>query len=147
MDPSKVESVLNWKVPMNQDLLRGFIGSIGYLAEDIPNIRIPMGVLSAITGDTVPFCWGHTEQAFDEVRTLVHQAREHQRVPLTYNNGAPPIRMITDGCSTGISGLVSQGADWKLAKIAAFYSAKLNPAQQNYPVHEIEMLAGVETML
>ena len=31
--------------------------------------------------------------------------------------------------------------------ISAFYSAKLNPAQQNYPVHEIEMLAGVETML
>lgn len=31
--------------------------------------------------------------------------------------------------------------------MAAFYSAKLNPAQQNYPVHEIEMLAGVETML
>lgn len=55
--------------------------------------------------------------------------------------------MITDGCSTGIAGVVSQGEDWKTAKIAAFYSAKLNPAQQNYPVHEIEMLAGVETML
>ena len=53
-----------------------------------------------------------------------------------------------DGCATGISGLVSQGDDWKKSKIAAFqvYSAKLNPAQQNYPVHEIEMLAGVETM-
>ena len=55
--------------------------------------------------------------------------------------------MVTDGCATGISGVVSQGSDWKTAKIAAFYSAKLNPAQQNYPVHEIEMLAGVETML
>ena len=33
------------------------------------------------------------------------------------------------------------------AKIAAFYSAKLNSAQRNYPVHEIEMLAGIETML
>lgn len=32
-------------------------------------------------------------------------------------------------------------------KIAAFYSAKLNSTQQNYPVHEIEMLAGVEMML
>jgi hypothetical protein len=53
----------------------------------------------------------------------------------------------TDGCSTGISGLISQGEDWKNAKVTAFYSAKLNPAQQNYPVHEIEMLAGVETML
>jgi hypothetical protein len=31
--------------------------------------------------------------------------------------------------------------------VAAFYSAKLDSAQQNYPVHEIEMLAGIETML
>ena len=148
MDAEKVDSVLNWKVPTNRDLLRGFIGSVGYLADDIPNVRIPMGVLSAITGDTVPFRWGYTEQrAFDEVKALVHQSREHRRVPLSYAEGAPTIWMVTDGCSTGISGLVSQGDDWKTAKIAAFYSAKLNPAQQNYPVHEIEMLAGVETML
>ena len=148
MDSEKVDSVLNWKVPTNRDLLRGFIGSVGYLADDVPNVRIPMGVLSSITGDTVPFRWGYTEQrAFDEVKTLVHQVRENRRVPLDYSEGAPPIWMITDGCSTGISGLVSQGDDWKTAKIAAFYSAKLNSAQQNYPTHEIEMLAGVETML
>ena len=55
--------------------------------------------------------------------------------------------MVTDGCSTRVAGLVSQGDDWQTARIAAFYSAKLNPGQQNYPVHEIEMLAGVETML
>ena len=52
-----------------------------------------------------------------------------------------------DSCLTGIAGVVSQGADWKTAVVAAFYSAKLNSAQRNYPVHEIEMLAGVETML
>ena len=95
---------------------------------------------------TPPF-WSHRERAFEDVKTLVHQAREHHRVPLTYAANAPPIWMITDGCSTGIFGLVSQGNDWKQAKLAAFYSAKLNPAQQNYPVHEIEMLAGVKTML
>jgi hypothetical protein len=55
--------------------------------------------------------------------------------------------MVTDGCATGISGLISQGDDWKTARIAAFYSAKLNAAQQNYPVHEVEMFAGIETML
>jgi transposase InsO family protein len=48
---------------------------------------------------------------------------------------------------TGIAGLISQGEDWKTAPIAEFYSAKLNSAQQNYAVHEIELLAGVETML
>ena len=94
---------------------------MGYLADDIPNVRIPMGVLSAITGDSVPFRWGYTEQrAFDDVKTLVHKAREHRRAPLNYAEGAPTIWMVTDGCSTGISGLISQGRDWKTAKIAAF---------------------------
>ena len=148
MDSEKVDSVLNWKVPTNRDLLQGFIGSVGYLADDVPNVRIPMGVLSSITGDTVPFRWGYTEQrAFEEVKALVHQVRENHRVPLNYSEGAPPVWMITDGCSTRISGLVSQGKDWKTAKITAFFSAKLNSAQRNYPTHEIEMFAGVETML
>jgi hypothetical protein len=43
--------------------------------------------------------------------------------------------------------MVCQGDDWKDAKVAAFFSAKLNSAQQNYATHEIEMLAGVESML
>jgi RNase H-like domain found in reverse transcriptase len=55
--------------------------------------------------------------------------------------------MITNGCATGIAGVVSQGKDWKTANVAAFYSAKLNSAQQNYLVHEIELMAGIEMML
>ena len=136
MDPDKVDTVINWKVPINHDLLHGFIGLVGYLVNDILNVHIPMGTLSALTGDTIPFWWGYTEQwAFNEVKTLVQQAQDHHRVPLD------------DGCATGISGLVSQGKDWKTARITAFYLAKLNSAQQNYAVHKIEMLAGVETML
>lgn len=148
MDPHKVDSVVAWKTPTNRDLLRGFIGSVGYLADDVPGVRIPMGVLSAITGDAVPFRWTHTEQrAFEDVKRLVQDARDHSRVPLSYEKDAPRIWLITDGCATGISGVVAQGESWKSAKVAAFYSAKLNPAQQNYPTHEIEMLAGVETMM
>ena len=148
MDSEKVDDVLAWKVPTNRDLLRGFIGSVGFLADDIPSIRLPLGVLSAITGDKVPFRWTHTEQrAFDEAKDLVHAARNHSRRPISYGPGAEQVWMITDGCLTGISGVISQGMDWKTAAVAAFYSAKLNAAQRNYPVHEIEMLAGVETML
>ncbi len=62
MDHDKVDSVLNWKTPTNRDLLRGFLGSVGYLADDVPGVRIPMGILSSITGDTVPFQWTYMEQ-------------------------------------------------------------------------------------
>jgi hypothetical protein len=148
MDPDKVDSVVNWKTPTNRDLLRGFLGSVSYLADDIPGVRVPMSVLFGITGDAVPFRWGYTQhRAFDEVKRLVQSTRDHSRKPLIYSNNAPQIWMVTDGCTTGVAGLISQGPEWKSAKIAAFYSAKLNSAQQNYPVHEIEMLAGVETML
>ena len=141
MDVAKVDSVIGWKVPTNRDLLWGFIGSVGYLADDIPN-------LSSLTDNTVPFHWGYTkQQAFDEVKELVQCAQDHRCVPLDYADGVPLIWMVTDGCSTGVSGLVSQGDDWKSAWIAALFSAKLNPALQNYMVHEIEMLAGVEIML
>ena len=115
IDPEKVESVLAWKVPTNHDLLRGFIGSVGYFDDDILNIRIPMGILSAITGDAVPFCWGYTEQrAFDDVKSLVHQTREHHRVLLDYSKDALPIWMVMDGCLTGIARVISQDITGRL---------------------------------
>jgi hypothetical protein len=62
MDPEKVDTVTNWKTPTNRDLLRGFLGAVGYLADDVAKVRIPMGHLSTLTGDTVPFRWGYTEE-------------------------------------------------------------------------------------
>ena len=73
--------------------------------------------------------------------------KDHHRKPLKYGDDAPPVSIVTGGCGTGIAGVVSQGEDWKTAEVAAFFSAKLNSSQQNYPVHEIEMLAGIETMM
>jgi len=75
MDPDKVDNVLSWKTPTNRDLLRGFLGSVGYLADDIPGVRIPMAVLHGLTGDAVSFRWGFTEQrAFEDVKSLVQTA-------------------------------------------------------------------------
>lgn len=148
MDPHKVDSVSNWKVPTSKELLRGFLGSVGYLADDIATVRIPMGILTALTSGDVSFKWEFTHQrAFDEIKHLVQQHRDHHRVPLNYSENAEPIWLVTDGSVGGIAGVVMQGPTWKSGRVAAFYSAKLTSAQSNYPVHEIEMLAGVESML
>lgn len=147
MDPDKVTSVLNWKVPTSKPLLQAFLGSVGYLADDIGLIRIPMGVLTELVSLDRVFKWDFTHQrAFDEIRRLVHAHRTHHRVPLDYSANAPPIWLVTDGSLSGIAGVVSQGADRRTAKVAAFFSAKLSRAQANYPIHEVEMIAGVEAM-
>ena len=148
MDPDKVDVLIHWKTPTNQDLLRGFLGAAGFLADDIDQVRVPMGVLHTLTGDTVPFRWEYTHQrAFEDIKHLAMLCKDHHRKPLKYGDNAPPVNIVTDGCGTGITGIVSQGEDWRTADVAAFFSAKLNLAQQNYPVHEIEMLAGIETMM
>ena len=129
----------------NRDLLHGFLSTVSYLADDIDWVHVSMGVLHGITGDTIPFWWTYThQQTFMKSNVLL------LGVTITivhYGTGIPPLNIITDGCGTGIAGVVSQGDNWHTAKVTAFFSMKLNSAQQNYSVHEIEMLAGVETML
>lgn len=59
---------------------------------------------------------------------------------------APKINLVTDASLTGGSGFISQGEELPKSKVVAFWSGKFNPAQQNYPVHELELLAIVESL-
>ena len=82
MDPAKVDQVVKWKIPTNRDLLHGLIGSAGYLVDDIYRVWIPLGVLLAVTGDTVPFHWTETEQCtFEKVKHHVQACATHHRMP------------------------------------------------------------------
>jgi len=129
-------------------LCRGFVGAVGYLADNIYKVCVPLGVLAEACAETKPYQWGYTEQrAFETIKRYVSACAPHCRVPLDYDQDRDPIWVMTDACGNGIGGVVAQGRDWKGAKVAAFYSAKMSSAQCNYPVHEQELMAGVETML
>ena len=148
MDLDKVNMVVNWKVPKNCDLLRGFIGLARYLADDIYKVQVPLGVLSAITSDNVPFKWLDTEQqVFDKVKQYVQVCQDHHQVPIEYGKDTKSIWFMMDACINGVATVIAQGDNWKRSVIAAFFSAKMNSAQQNYPVHKQEMLARIEGML
>ena len=129
-------------------MLQGFLGSVSYLALNISQLCIATSILSKIAGDTVFFRWTFTEQcAFDQIVKLVLDFRHNHWIVLDYSKQAPPINIVTNASASGIGGIVSQGIDWKDSKIAAFFSVKLNSVQQNYSVHNVELLASVETML
>ena len=147
MDPYKVDKVVSWKTPMNKDLLRSFIGAVGFLALNCKGIRIPMGQLSSLTTESHPWRWDNTAQrSFDQVKQIVNEHHNGRRKALDYSPNATPIYVTTDECLTGGGGYVSQGEEPENANIVAFWSGKWNAAQQNYPVHEQELLALVETL-
>lgn len=147
MDPHKVDAIGKWKTPTNKEQLMSFLGAVGYLAPNCPNVRIPMAVLSKRAAATQPWRWDATEQrAFQETKALVTAYRDHNRTSIDYSPGAPPINLTTDACCTGASGVLSQGEDWRTAKIIAFWSGKFTATQQNYPVHEQELLAIKELL-
>ena len=148
MDPNKVTNIMNWKVPTNHTLCKGFIGSVGYLVDDIYKVCIPLGVLAEASAKTRPFIWGFTEQhVFEATKAYTAVCASSSRVPLNYGPNAEPIWVMTDACGNGVGGVIAQGKDWHTTKVAAFYLAKMSSAQRNYPIHEQELLAGVETML
>ena len=108
MDPHKVESIRQWKVPTNKDLLQGFLGSVSYLALNIPQLCITTGILSKIAGDTVFFRWTFTKQyTFDQIVKLVLDFRHNYQIVLDYSKQAPLINIVTDTSASGIGGIVS----------------------------------------
>jgi hypothetical protein len=106
-----------------------------------------MGYLSGMTSEGRAWRWDDTAQrSFDEVKKIVNDHRDRRRKALDYSEGAPPIWVTTDGCLTGGGGFVSQGDDPTTASVVGFWSGKWSSAQQNYPVHELELLALIETL-
>ena len=74
MDPYKVDKVVSWKTPMNKDLLRSFIGAVGFLALNCKGMKIPMGQLSSLTTELCPWRWDDTVQrSFDQVKQIVNE--------------------------------------------------------------------------
>ena len=60
MDPDKVDLIRNWKLPTNKELLQGFLGFVGYLADNIGTIQIAMDILTSFTGSDTLFKWDFT---------------------------------------------------------------------------------------
>ncbi len=147
MDPAKVDKVRNWKIPTNKSLLTSFVGAVGYLASGCEGIRVPMALLSKRAAAGSSWQWTPSEQrAFDEVKDIVEKWRDLRRVPLSYETGAQKVNLTCGASLTGGSGVLSQGDDLATANIIMFWSGKFSSAQQNYPAHELELLAIVESL-
>jgi RNase H-like domain found in reverse transcriptase/Integrase zinc binding domain/Reverse transcriptase (RNA-dependent DNA polymerase) len=133
----KVKAIMEMTPPTNKRSLRRFIGMVNYYRFMWRHRSQILAPLSSLSGANSPFKWTEVHQkAFEEMKRIVSQ-----EVLLSFPDYTQPFEIYTDASDKQMGAILKQGD-----KTLAFFSKKLNPAQQNYGVGEKEMLSVVEAL-
>ena len=135
----KVKVVLDAAPPTNKHELQSFLGLANYYRKFIANYSHQIEPLLALLKKDVNFVWTATHQeAFDWVKAALTSPPV-----LAHPDFTKPFIVHTDASDTAIGATLCQEDAEGEDHVVAYYSAKLLPAEKNYPVHEREALAVV----
>ena len=132
----KVRAILDLQPPRNIKQLHAFIGICNYYRHMWPNRSHVLKPLTDLTGKT-RFVWEKQHQlAFEQMKAIVSTD-----CLLRYPNHNLSFQIETDASDFQLGAIIKQ-EDQSIA----YYSRKLNKAQQNYTTIEKELLSIVETL-
>ena len=126
-DPAKLESVVQWPVPVSKDGVQSFLGFVSYYRRYVKNFSLLAEPLISLTRKNVKFKWDiDCEQAFRKLREALLEYPV-----LAYPDFTQPFTLTTDASATGLGAVLSQGHGHQ-EKVIAFASRTLNKAERNY---------------
>lgn len=138
MDPAKVSSISEWPTPKNLKEVQSFLGLANYNRKFIQGYSKVSAPLTELTKKDKPFKWEKAQQqAFEELKKLSTESP----VLRTFDE-KKTILMETDASGLAISAVLTQEHDGKRHPVA-YFSKKMSPAEQNYDIHDKELLAIV----
>ncbi|GKD65692.1 putative reverse transcriptase domain-containing protein, partial [Tanacetum coccineum] len=122
VDPSKVESVKNWKTPESSTEIRSFLGLAGYYRRFIKNFSKIAKPLTLLTQKNKTYVWGNgQDEAFRILKEKLCNA---------------PVLAYASKQGFG-SVLMQRG------KVIAYASRQLKKHEKNYTTHDLELGAVV----
>ena len=134
VDPQKIEAVVNWERPTNVTEVRSFLGLAGYyrrFVEGFSKIAIP---LTRLTRKNAKFQWNDDcEKGFQELKACLTSAPV-----LTLPSGNEGFVVYSDASRQGLGCVLMQ-----YGKVVAYASRQLKKHEQNYPTHDLELVAVV----
>lgn len=128
-DPSKVQAIVEFPSPVTVKQVRRFLGMTGWYRRFIANYSEITSPLTNLLKKNVPFSW--PAEAEDAFQQLTHPDFSRQFV------------IQCDASGSGIGSVLFQLSDEGEEHPIAYFSNKLNSAQRNYSVTELECLAAV----
>jgi hypothetical protein len=138
MDTVKIAGVVDWPTPSNKKEVQSFVGFVNFYRRFIPGFSHHARALFDLTMKDVRFNWGlPQEDSFMKLKELVTSSPV-----LVLPNNNLPFRLEADGSSIATGAVLSQQqVDDNAWHPVTFLSKALNPVEQNYQIHDTEMLA------
>ena len=137
-DPDKVAAIRNISAPTKVKEVQSFLGLAGWYRRFLKDYSALTAPLTDLCSKKREFVWTpEAQKSFDTIKELLTSA------PLLITaDFTCPFIVSCDACKTGIGGVLSQLDETGMERPIAFYSKKLNRAQQNYSITELECLAA-----
>jgi hypothetical protein len=137
MCKSKVDAILKWPVPRTVKEVQAFLGLANYYRRFVKGFSKIAQSLTFLLRKDKPWQWGKKQDdAFQTLKTAFTTAPVLKQPDLD-----SAFLMECDASDYALGAVLSQvGEDGKQHPVA-FYSRKFLPAEQNYEIHDKELLA------
>ncbi|SGY80360.1 BQ5605_C008g05368 [Microbotryum silenes-dioicae] len=139
MSQDKVKAITSWPTPTSLKELQQFLGFCNFYRRFIEGYSRVIAPLTRLLKKNTPFLLDSAALSFlDRLKQIFTSG-----AILCHFNPLLPSIIETDASDFAISGILSQVTDGHLRPVA-FMSRKMLPAEQNYEIHDKELLAIVE---
>jgi len=143
MDLVKVVGVQEWPTPENKTDVQACLGFVNFYRRFIRDFSAKARPLFDLTRSEQVWMWSGREQtAFEDLKMAVTTA-----LVLMSHQDSEPFRVEADSSDFATGAVLSQQsmADGKWHPVA-FYSKSLSSVEQNYEIHDKEMLAIIRAL-
>ena len=141
MDPNKITAIRDWPQPTTVKEVQAFLGFANFNQQFIKNYSEKALPLTELTKKETRFQWGdNQEKSFQKLKDAC------TKEPVFLNFRAnKPMKIEMDASDQAVGACLYQQKDGKWHPVA-YYSRKMSQAEQNYDIHDKELLAVVNAL-
>ena len=141
IDPSKIAAIKEWPTPTCVKDIQSFLGLTNYNRKFVESYSEKALPLVDLTRKDTPFKWDSGQKkAFELLKQSCIEGPT-----LRMFDSRKPVHIETDASDRAIGACLTQEHEGKRHPVA-YYSRKMTPAEQNYDIHDKELLAIVAAL-